>query len=128
MRRVPAPSWTLIISRGRAAIDRDGLALDVTRAVGAEKHRELGNVLWLTDAAEAVLGKRFGAQLFRRRAERCRTLLGELDRALRLSRAGMNDVDIDVVAIAELREGFGKIGHRSVHGSADGKFRIRRAR
>src|SRR5262245_421075 len=36
----------------------------------------------------------------------------------------MNDVDVDVIAIAELRQALGKIGHRRVDRAADQKFGI----
>ena len=42
--------------------------------------------------------------------------------------AGVNDVDVDIIAIAELRQALGKVGHRRIDRAADQEFGIRGAR
>ncbi len=99
-----------MVAGRRAAIDRDGSALDVPRAVGAQEQRERGNILGLAEAAHVALGERLGAQLVDRPARCRRALPAQLVLPLGVGIAGMNDVDVDVIAIAELRQALGKIG------------------
>ena len=58
-------------------------------------------VLFLTSAS--------GAQLLDRLAQRRRPLLAQLFLPLGVGIAGMNDVHVDVVAVAELRQALGKL-------------------
>ena len=93
-----------MVARRRAAIDRDGGALDVARALGAQEQRQRRNVLGLAEPAHVALGQRLGAQLVDRSAQRRRALPAQLVLPLGVGIAGMNDVDVDIIAIAELRE------------------------
>ena len=50
------------------AIDRDGGALNMARAFGAEEQCHCSDVIWVTEAAQSLPRKHFGAQLFDRTA------------------------------------------------------------
>ena len=67
-----------MVARRRAAIDRDGGALDVPRALGAQEQRKRRNILGLAEAAHVALGERLGAQLVDRPAQRRRALPAQL--------------------------------------------------
>src|SRR5215472_10372395 len=112
------------MARRSPAIDRDGGALDVPSALGAQKQRERRDVLGLAEAARVALGERLRAQLVDRPTQRRRALPAQLLLPLGVGIAGMNDVDVDVIAIAELRQALGKVGDRRVDRAADQKFGI----
>jgi hypothetical protein len=110
-----------------AAIDRDRGSLDVPRALGAQEQRERGDVLRLAEAAHVALAERLGTQFVDRPPQRRRALAAQLFLPLGVGIAGMNDVDVDVIAIAELRQALGEIGHRRIDGPADQELGIGRA-
>src|SRR5262245_28016785 len=58
----------LVIANGRAAIDRDGRALNMPRALGAQEQGERGDVFDLADAPDAALRQRRRPQLLDRLA------------------------------------------------------------
>ena len=63
------------------------------------------------------------------RFSRClRALLDQLIEALGLGRAGMDDIDVDAVTFAELRQRLGEIAHRRIDRSADREIGAGRAR
>ena len=96
---------TLIIPRRRAAIDRDRRALDMPAFGAGQEHRQLGDVLRLADAAQAALAQRLLAHLLGRLVLRLGELLEQLHDAVGFGLAGMDDVDVDVVAVAHARSG-----------------------
>src|SRR6476619_7898959 len=113
---------------GRTAIDRDRRALDVARTLGTQEQRQRGDVLGLAEAARVVLDESLGPQLLDRLAERRRALLAQLLLPLGIGIAGVNDVHVDVVAIAELGQAFGKVGHGGIARAANKELGIRGAR
>ena len=115
-------------SRGRAAIDSDRGALDVPRLFRAKEQGQRGNILRLAEPADAVLGGGLGLQLIDRLAGRLGAHFDQLVEALGLGRAGMNDVDVDAVLLALLRQRLGEIAHRGVDRSADREIGAGRAR
>ena len=112
----------------RAAVDRDRGALDVTPAFGAQEQRERGNVFRLAEAAHVVLDQRLRPQFLDCLAQRRRPLLAQLFLPLGVGIAGMNGVHVDVVAVAELRQALGKVGHRGIDRAANQEFGIGGAR
>ena len=102
--------------------------MDVARPRAGEEQRQLRDVLRLADTAQAALAQRLGAHLLNCLALRLGELLRELLVALGLRLPGVNDVNIDVVAVAERGEPLGKIRHRRVDRATDQEFRPRRAR
>src|SRR5438045_665795 len=127
--RAPSPIVS-VVADSRPAIDGDRGALDVARLLRAEEQRQRRNILRLAEPAQPVLDGRLLLQLVDRLAGRLRAHFEELIEALGLGRAGMNDVDVDAVLLALLRQRLGKIAHRSVDRSADreiGAWRARRA-
>src|SRR5258707_8712888 len=98
-----------MMARRRAAIDRDGGTLDVARAIGAQEEGQRRNVLGLAEPAHVAFGQRLGAQLVDRPAQGRRALPAQLVLPLGVGITGMNDVDVDIIAITELRQALGKV-------------------
>src|SRR6476620_297289 len=117
-----------VVADGRAAIDRDRGALNVARLLRAEEQRQRGDILRLAEPAQPILDGGLLLQLVDRLAGRLRALLEELIEALGLGRARMNDVDVDAVLLALLRQRLGEIAHRGVDRSTDRKIGAGRAR
>src|SRR5262249_9864967 len=118
----------LVIPDRRAAIDRDRGALDVARALRAQEQRERGDVLDLSDPACAALGERGGAQFLDRLTARGGALRQQLLLALGRGIAGVDHVDVDAVAHAELRQPLGEVRERRIDRAADQEFGLGRAR
>src|SRR5712672_4340196 len=117
-----------VVADGRPAIDGDRGALDVARLLRTEEQRQRGNILRLAEPAQPVLDGGLLLQLIDRLAGRLRALFEKLIEPLGLGRAGMNDVDVDAVLLALLRQRLGEIAHRGVDRSADGEVGAGRAR
>ncbi len=100
----------------------------MARPRAAQKQRQLGDVLGLADAAQAALDQRLVAHLLHRLVLRLGELREQLLDAVGLRLAGMDDVDVDVVAVAERGEALGEIGEGRVDRAADQEVRSRRAR
>ena len=100
-------------------IDGDRGAVDMARPRVAQKYREFRHVPRLANAAQAALAQRLGEHLLHGLALRIGELLRELFVALGLRLPGMDDVDVDVVAVAERRKALGEIGDRRVDRPAD---------
>ena len=81
--------------------------MDVARPRAGEEQRQLRDVLRLADTAQAALAQRLGAHLLNCLALRLGELLRELLVALGLRLPGVNDVNIDVVTVAERGEALG---------------------
>src|SRR5262245_4729731 len=97
-----------IMPRRGTTVDRDRRALDVTCALRAQEQRERGNVLRGAEAARVALGERLGAQLVDRSSQCRRALFAELLLPFGVGVAGVNDVHVDVVAVAELGKTLGE--------------------
>src|SRR5919197_2814905 len=110
-----------------AAIDRDRGSLDVPGAFRAQEQRQRGDILRLAEAARVALAERLGPQLLDGSARRRRALAVHLLLPLGLGIAGMNHVDVDVIAVAELRQTLGEVGHCRIHRPADEELGIGRA-
>ena len=123
-----AASPSSIIAHGCAAIDRDGGALDVTGLFGAQEQSERCDVFGLAQPAQAVFGGGLLLELFDGFSRRLRALLDQLIEALGLGRAGMDDIDVDAVTFAELRQRLGEIAHRRIDRRADREIGAGRAR
>ena len=85
----------------------------------AQEQRELGHILRLADAAQAVLRHQLLARLIRRDAARLRALLQQRNDAVGLGQARMDHVDVHAVLLAEPGEPLGEIRHRGIDRAAD---------
>src|SRR5882672_8871337 len=86
--------------RRLAAVDRDGGALDVPGARAAQEQCQLGGILRLTDAAQAVLLHCLLARLLGRDAACLGALLEQRRDTVGLGQSRMDDVDVDAVLLA----------------------------
>src|SRR5262249_46574661 len=117
-----------IESGRRAAVDRDGGALDLSRALGAQEQCERRNILRGRHAPRPALGDGGGANLIDRLAECRRALLQQLLGALGRGLTGMDRIDVDTVAHTEPRQPLGEVRGRGIDRTADQELGLDRAR
>src|SRR6185312_12784315 len=111
----------------RAAIDGDRGAVDVRAALGAEEGHQLRDVFGLCDAANARFLNRALDRVFARNIRGLCARFRKLEEPFGFGGAGMNDIHIHAVALAEIGEPFGKIRERPVDRAADQEILVRRA-
>src|SRR5262249_47948768 len=92
-----------IAAGGAAAVDCDRHALDLPRSRRTEEQRELGDVFRRRDVARPAARHDLLADFLHGGAGGLRALRPQLLGALGLGGAGVNHVDVHVVALAELR-------------------------
>src|SRR5712691_3959549 len=110
--------------RRSAAVDGDRHALDLPRAFRAQEQRERRDVLGLGNAADAAARQDLLAYLLDRLARRLRALRPQPRGPLGLGGAGMDRVDVDAVALAQLRQALAEGRHSAVDGAADQEVRL----
>src|SRR5689334_9606387 len=123
-----ATALSLEQPRRRPAIDRDRGTLDVPGFLAGEKHSEVRDILRLADAAGAAFDDRFLSHLRRRFSLRLAELLEQGDDTIGLDHARVNDIDVDVVAVAHRGDALGEIGKGGIDRAADQEIRSGRAR
>src|SRR5262245_7482631 len=111
-----------VVTDGRSAIDRDRRALNVPRLLRTQKCRQRRDVLGLAETAQAVLDGRLLAQFVGRLARSLGALRDQFLEALGFGRAGVDHVDVDAIALAELRKALGEVAHGGVDRRADGEI------
>ena len=116
------------IRTAAAAVYGDGDALDMPRLGGAEERNEGGDVFRASQTADALrlhfpnfhLGNRFAGAV--------RLGLKNLRQTLGYRQAGVDGIDIHVVALASSGKCLRKVRHRRIDRSADHVVRLRRPR